>query len=443
MMSGLNCDDDTVVDVMQQDETGRVFSERSADLQPGHGEGMDLPQHARRLAWVAQTGLALTQCRTATDALDVIAARLDAAPFLLRGYVILAENEALRVRRSASFGRAPALPMALSLSGGLCGEAIARKCVMVSATSEVPAASWERTLATDASLICAPFPGGAVDGVIIAALPDGITDDVEIGACVQAAAALIGATLSRAAECEKQLHQRMQQIDEAHTGRLALIGRLSAALAHEINNPLQAIANTLHLLQHRPLNDEKRQRYLMMAQQETERVIASVRRMLDLYRSSGQGKRPVALHRLLDQAMHQADDILRERAIDLRREFAPDDLRVPGFAGHLRYACYNLILNAVYAMPKGGRLTVRTYRQVDDAAHLAVVEFADTGIPVDDADLHRLFEPDGPVRGEVNGIELPLSYSIVEQHNGMLTVQRNADEMVFRMILPAINTPTS
>lgn len=426
------------MNVTQRDTQEVLRSKQSADVHNGHGESVALPGHTAYLAWIVQTGMALTQCRTAGDALDVMAARLGAAPFLLRGYVILAEDDTLRIRRVVSFGRAPMLPVALSLSSGLCGAAIAQKRVIASLTSGIAPASWERTLATDASLICAPFIGGAASGVIVAALPDGANDDAEISSCLQAAAALVGATLNRAAECEAQLQQRMRQIDQAHTERLALVGRLTAALAHEINNPLQAIANTLYLLQHRPLNDEKRQRYLIMAQQETERVIASVRRMLDLYRSSGQGKRPVALHRILDQALLQADDVLRERAIDLRRDFTPDDPRVPGFAGHLRYACYNLILNAVYAMPRGGRLTIRTYRQTEGAVHQAVVEFADTGVPIDDADLHRVFEPDGPVRGEASGIELPLSYSIVEQHNGTLTVHRNAGEMVFRMILPAI-----
>jgi len=166
-------------------------------------------------------------------------------------------------------------------------------------------------------------------------------------------------------------------------------------------------------------------------------VIASVRRMLDLYRSSGQGKRPVALHRVLDQALQQASDVLREREIVVRCLYAPDDLRVSGFTGHLRFACYNLILNSAYAMPRGGTLTIRTCLQDDDTVPSVVVEFADTGTLVDEADLPRLFDPDGPVRGEANGIELPLSYSIIEQHHGTLTVQRTDDQVVFRVCLPA------
>lgn len=428
------------MNVMHQNATEIVPLQQSEGRQSSYAESIALPQRAGHLSWIAQTGLALTQCRTAADALSTIAARLDAAPFLLRGYVILLEDDTLRVRRAVSFGKAPALPVALSLSGGLCGTAIAQKRVVASSTSGSALMSWERTLATDAALICAPFTDDRAKGIIIAALPDGVHDDVEMRACLQAVAALAGATFNRATECEAQLLKGMRQIEQAHTERLALVGRLTAALAHEINNPLQAIANTLYLLQHRPLDDEKRQRYLAMAQQETEHVIAGVRRMLDLYRSSGQEKRPVALHRVIDQALHQTHDILNDRAINLCREWTSDDLRVLGFTGHLRYACYNLILNAIYAMPKGGRLTIRTYRQVEGATHLAVAEFADTGVPIDDADLHRLFEPDGPVRGEANGIELPLSYSVIEQHNGTLTVHRHGNEMVFRVSLPAINS---
>ena len=402
-----------------------------------NGKEVSLPTRADYLGWIARAGLALTRCRTATDALDAMTAQLDAAPFLLRGYVILVEAETLRLSRVASFGRAPTLPAALPLAGSLAGAAIAEKRLVVAPPATPSIAAWERTLASESTLVCAPFHGVASRGVIVAALADGAGEAEEYGACLRGAATLICSTLERIGECEAQLHQHMRQIDEAHTGRLALIGRLTAALAHEINNPLQAIANTLYLVQHRPLSDEKRQRYLGMAQQETERVIASVRRMLDLYRSSEQGKRPVALHRVLDQALQQAGDVLRERGIVVRCLYAPDDLRVSGFAGHLRYACYNLILNSAYAMPRDGTLTIRTYRYDDDAAPSVVVEFADTGTAVDEADLPRLFDPDGPVRGEANGIELPLSYSIIEQHQGTLTVQRIADQVVFRVCLPA------
>ena len=400
------------------------------------GEEASLPTRADYLSWIAQAGLALTGCRTATDALDAIAARLDAAPFLLRGYVILVEEETLRLSRVASFGRAPILPAALPLAGSLAGAAIAGERLIVAPPAAPSTAAWERTLASESTLVCAPFHGTASRGVIVAALADGAGEVEEYSACLQSAATLICSTLGRIGECETQVRQHMRQIDEVHTSRLALIGRLTAALAHEINNPLQAIANTLYLVQHRPLSDEKRQRYLEMAQQETERVIAGVRRMLDLYRSSGQGKRPVALHHILDQALQQARDVLRERGIVVRCLYAPDDLRVSGFAGHLRFACYNLILNAAYAMPRGGTLTIRTCRQDDDVPFV-VAEFADTGVPVDEADLPRLFDPDGPVRGEANGIELPLSYSIIEQHQGTLTAQRSADQIVFRMCLPA------
>ncbi|MGQ9549564.1 MAG: sensor histidine kinase [Roseiflexus sp.] len=388
------------------------------------------------LNWVAQAGLALTRCRTLTDALEAMAVQLGAAPFLLRGYVILVEEETLRTDRVVSFGRAPTLPAALSLAGSLAGAAITDGRMVIAPTDAPSAAAWERTLASNSTLICVSFRGAASRGVIVAALPDGTVDNAEYGVCLQNAATLMRSTLDRIGECEAKLRQHMQQIDDVHTGRLALIGRLTAAIAHEINNPLQAIASTLYLLRHRPLSDEKRQRYLEMAQQETERVIASVRRMLDLYRSSEQGKRPVALHRILDQAIQQAGDVLHERGIVVHRIYTLDDLRVSGFAGHLRYACYNLILSSAYAMPKGGTLTIRTYRQNEGMVQYAVAEFADTGTPIDEADLLRLFDPDGPMRGEANGIELPLSYSIIEQHHGTLTAQHTADQVVFRMCLP-------
>jgi hypothetical protein len=110
-----------------------------------NGKEVSLPTRADYLGWIAQTGLALARCRTVTDALDAMTAQLDAAPFLLRGYVILVEAETLRLSRVASFGRAPTLPAALPLAGSLAGAAIAEERLVVAP----PAASFNRCLGTN------------------------------------------------------------------------------------------------------------------------------------------------------------------------------------------------------------------------------------------------------------------------------------------------------
>lgn len=397
-----------------------------------------MPAQAGHLEWLVLTGLALARVKNLDQALDTAATHLATLPLLARGYLFLVEDRPLRAGRTVPFGGAPALPPELPLEHSLCAQALDHGYLMAPDDHTVPLLPWERAIAAGASLLCAPFASSMVRGALFGVRSAGDASSTEVSACLQAAADLIGATIERATECDAQHAYRALLARQVHAERLAMIGRLTSALAHEINNPLQAISNSLHLLLTHSLSDEKRQRYLAMAQQEVTDVIATVRHMLDLHRSSEQGMRPVPLRSVLEQALAQAAPVLRQRGIEVCREFVDDDLLVAGIAGHLRHACYNLALNAAHAMPDGGRLTVRTYRQPGNGfGPRVVVEFADTGMPVAADEAPLLFEPYGPTRGDSSGVELPLSYSIVDQHHGELVVRNDAGETVFLMILPA------
>lgn len=396
-----------------------------------------LPARADHLAWLARLGMALAGVQQLSNALETAAAQLTALPLLARGYIIITEHNSLNACRVISFGQAPALRRDQSLEGGLCAHTLAYGHFAAVHMRAQPAVAWERALAVGAPLLCVSFSFAKGRGIILGARTDDPTEDAEAGACLQAAAEVIGATIGRTADCDAQNERHIVVTEQIHAERLAMVGRLTAALAHEINNPLQAISSSLDLLLTRPLPEEKRQRYLAMAHDEVEHVITTVRRMLDLHRSSEHGMRPVMLRSILEQALTQAGAILRQRAIQVRRELADDNLSVPAIASHLRHACYNLVLNAAHAMPDGGTLTVRMYRLTgENAEPRVVVEFVDTGASIADADLPHLFEPYGPTRGDSNGIELPLGYSIVEQHRGTLTARSSGGETIFQMNLP-------
>jgi two-component system NtrC family sensor kinase len=242
------------------------------------------------------------------------------------------------------------------------------------------------------------------------------------------------------------------------TEKLAALGRLSASMAHEINNPLQAIHNSVHLMLTRPLADEKRQRYLEMTQQEIDRLISIVQRILDFYRPSSEGRRPVDLNDILDSVLNLTTNQLHEQHVAVQRAYQPGLPRVFAVSNHIKQVCLSLVLNAIEAMPDGGELLVRTYLARDSAAQGAdgftvmagggalalpagpavVVEISDTGAGIAQQDLPKIFEPFYTTRSKGTGLSLTVSYSIVEQHQGELGVRSQLGTgTTFRIRLPA------
>lgn len=234
--------------------------------------------------------------------------------------------------------------------------------------------------------------------------------------------------------------QRLTQ-QLAQTEKLAGMGRLASSVAHEINNPLQAIHNSLHLLVNRPLAEEKRTRYLSMAHEEVERLIAIVQRMLDFYRPAHDGMRPISLHTVLDGALGMAAQQLQERGVEVSREWSEQLPRVHGVGSHLKHVFFNLALNAAEAMPNGGRLIVRTRVEqglLDRAPRVVLVEFIDTGPGIPRSEVQAIFEPFYTTKSKGTGLGLAVSYSIVERHKGILSVSTDGSGTTFRVALPAL-----
>jgi two-component system NtrC family sensor kinase len=246
--------------------------------------------------------------------------------------------------------------------------------------------------------------------------------------------------------------------------KFAAIRRLVAGIAHEINNPLQAVHNSLHLLINRSQNgdEEKRQRYLVMAQHEVEHLISIVKRILDIYQPSREGVRTIDQNDLLRSVLAQFQSSLHNGDVQLVEDLDAALPYVLGISSHLRQVYDNLLHNALDSMPDGGLLTVRTFVSSGASAHtishteegapdgraqpsaagdMVVVEMSDTGKGIAPDELAKIFEPFYTTRSNSVGLGLAISYDIVDQHGGKLSVRSVLGSgTTFQIYLPAADS---
>jgi signal transduction histidine kinase len=219
---------------------------------------------------------------------------------------------------------------------------------------------------------------------------------------------------SFAEEVERSQNQLIQ------AEKMAAVGRLAASLAHEINNPLQAIQNSLHLALHQGLEEEKRRQFLEMAQQEVARLVQIVRRMLDFYRPSS-AMQPLDVNRPVEDALAIAGKRLQQARIEVVSRLSSNLPPTRGAPNQLTQVFLNIIINAVEAMPDGGTLWVGSAYHAE--RRQIVVAFRDSGPGIAPEMREHMFEPFHTSKSTGTGLGLAISYGIVERHGGMIEVE--------------------
>lgn len=233
-------------------------------------------------------------------------------------------------------------------------------------------------------------------------------------------ARLIDELRRAAAELEERVRERTQQLEEAQAQvvraeKLAAVGRLAASVAHEVNNPLQAIALHLQLLGEETLSAEGKGQ-LTVVQQELERIRRTTQRLLDFQKPKPGEKSPQEISRLLETVLALATRRLEQARITVRHTVDEDLLPVMAAGDQLQQVFLNLILNAVDAMPDGGELQIEA-QQMGQQAHIT---FTDSGYGIEPGMLDRIFEPFFSTKHSGTGLGLAVSHGIVAEHGGHL-----------------------
>jgi two-component system, NtrC family, sensor kinase len=223
-------------------------------------------------------------------------------------------------------------------------------------------------------------------------------------------------------EIQRDITAQMQAEEALRQAeKLAAMGRVAGIIAHEINNPLEAITNAFYLLRNHQSLDEEARYYASLAEQELQRASHITRQTLSFYRDS---KQPitVSVPDLLDNVVELQQRPIALSRINLQKKYSSPGV-VRGFPGELRQVFLNLISNAIQAMPAGGTLRLRVADAADPGTQRRgiVVSVTDTGGGIRPEDAKRLFQPFFTTKSaKGTGLGLWISKGIVQKYEGRI-----------------------
>jgi two-component system NtrC family sensor kinase len=247
-------------------------------------------------------------------------------------------------------------------------------------------------------------------------------------ALVQSGALVVLEDVTGRIRLEEQLQQRE---------KLSSIGLLAAGVAHEVNTPLTGVSSyTQMLLGMLPATDPKHA-LLQKIGRQADRAVNIVNNLLNFSRTGGATEFiELDLNRVLDDTIQLIEPQLRRNQIEISRSYESNAPSVIGNAGKLQQVFTNLLLNARDAIPDGGRITLKTTSSRDDSL---VVEVSDNGIGIAPENVAKIYDPFYTTKGvgRGTGLGLAVSYGIVQEHSGHISVESAPGRgTTFRIALP-------
>jgi len=241
-----------------------------------------------------------------------------------------------------------------------------------------------------------------------------------------------------ASKIARDITERVRMQDAIiESEKLAATGRMAAAIAHEINNPLEAVTNLAYLLNTDPTISESGRKYSAILLDEIGRVSQVAKQSLAFFRDANKpGEFDVC--DLLNNVIGLNQPLLDRKHIHVVRDFAAPSL-IFGSVSEIRQVFSNLIRNAIDALDRGGTIRLRSHRTRSGMQHILV---ADNGRGIPRGVRQRLFQPFVTSKGASgNGLGLWVSLGIVRRHNGRMLLKTSTlpgfSGTVFAVLLPA------
>lgn len=217
---------------------------------------------------------------------------------------------------------------------------------------------------------------------------------------------------------QEEQQELQRQLDLAE--RLASLGEMVAGVAHEIRNPLGIIGSTAQLLRQRLAADPSSNRLAQVIEEEVLRLNQTVTEFLEFARPRQPNLQACNLEEVLERTVAFLQPELERHQIELERHFHRDGRALAADADLLHQAFLNIIINAIQAMPTGGRLILTT--EPGPGGQGARIVIQDTGEGIAAEDIPRIFNPFFTTKDKGSGLGLAIVKSIIEGHQGQIAI---------------------
>ena len=247
-------------------------------------------------------------------------------------------------------------------------------------------------------------------------------------------------------ELEKMVEQRTRELLESqkqylHAEKLSAIGKLSASIAHEFNNPLQGILTVLNGLKKRAILEKEDSELLDEAIEEGDRIKDLILSLQEFNRPTTDRKSLMDINKTLDSIFLLCKSDFRGKRITVMRDYAEHLPQIHAVSDQIKQVFLNMLINAADACPqRGGVIVVSTRQENENRVALAI---KDNGIGINPEDMERIFQPFYTTKPEIKGtgLGLSISYGIVQNHQGEIRVESHPGEgSTFTVLLPINGT---
>ena len=233
-----------------------------------------------------------------------------------------------------------------------------------------------------------------------------------------------------------RLEEQLQQRE-----KLSSIGLLAAGVAHEVNTPLTGVSSYTQMLLGMLSENDPKHALLLKVRRQAERATNIVNNLLNFSRTGDATEfSELDVSRVLDDTLQLLEPQLRGNQIEIVRGYDPESPLVIGNSGKLQQVFTNLLLNARDALPGGGSIRISTIPSDD---HSLMIEVSDSGTGIAPEDVAKIYDPFYTTKGvgRGTGLGLAVSYGIVQEHSGHISVESTPGHgTIFRITLPTAQT---
>ena len=239
---------------------------------------------------------------------------------------------------------------------------------------------------------------------------------------------------------EKRVEERTKELREMQDSliqseKMASLGKMSAGVAHEINNPLTSILINTHLMLEKTEKNHLFQEYLSLIADETIRCTNIVKGLLEFSRQNPPRKVFTDINEIIKRTLQLLEHQAAFQNIRVIKKLDESLPQIKVDKDKIKQVFWNLMINAAEAMPHGGTLTL--FSQLSGDKKYVEVVFTDTGAGIPQEYLNKLFDPFFTTKGGGTGLGLAVSYGIIEQHQGKIEVKSEPGKgSVFTISLP-------